>query len=180
MSQAPNCRVAAPARVPLSYAVRLRPTVALAVVSWVLVARQPGRVAGLTALLAGRVVAYLATRSSLMPLSLSHNTLGLYCNIGFLSSLAACCNKYTVLQHSSPAALPAAPVTIQFHCIVRLLPSQPKCNTPSVLQYKILPSFPPIPQYTLLYCDTTSLHQTSPKSLQYNDCIAIQNLFFTI
>ena len=88
--------------------------------------------------------------------------------------------QYTVLQHSSLAALPAAPITIQFHCIVRLLPSQPNCNTPFVLQYKILPSFPLIPQYTLLYCDTTSLHQTSPKYLQYNDYIAIQNLFFTI
>ena len=44
-------------------------------VSWALATRQPGCIAGLAERLAGRVVACLATRSSLMPFSLSHDTL---------------------------------------------------------------------------------------------------------
>ena len=76
-----------------------------------------------------------------------------------------------------PACVPCAPsvpsclATIQYF-VLQPNSSQTSCNTPSVLQYKILPSLPPLPQYALLYCDTTSLHLASPSCNTI--CIATQ------
>ena len=174
MSQAPSCRVAAPARRPLPCATRHAARLRLAVSrAYPAPSRTPrlsyhgpsGRVVGPVPHACwpcpGLAVLYCNTAQ---PFLLWPVTIQSVCIAIQVSSLALqpVAIQYTVLQHSSPAALPATPVMIQFHCIVRLLPSQPNCNTPSVLQYKILPSFPPIPQYTLLYCDTTSLYLVSP------------------
>ena len=139
--------------------------VSLAAVSWALAARQPGRIVGSMPRACWpcpRLAVFYCNISQ--PFLICPVTIQSICIAIQVSSLALqpVAIHYTELQHSSPAALPTAPFTIQFHCIVRLLPGQPNCNTPSVLQYKILPSFPPIPQYTLLYCDTTSLHLVSP------------------
>ena len=98
-----------------------------------------------------------------------HNALPCLLSFNWLQSQYNVC---IVTQPASPAK------SLAIHCNTHLASS---ChNTLTVLRHTSLPSLPPLPQYTLLYCDTTSLHQPAIQPLPSNlllcnthQCVAI-------
>ena len=150
------------ARAPARLACRI---VALAAVKWALAARQPGPIAGAVAHLDGRVVACLVTLSSLMPLSLSHDTLKciVTCLMPFLATIQhVYCDTLLPSSHC-----PSCYVTIQFLCIK----TQSLSPLAFLLQYS--PAF-------ISAIQTTVLQHKNPYTSLLNSLSCNTKFFFAI